>query len=322
MSRRPSPYARSMGAVLAGLAALGTVGYYSARGISGPAPSGQSATVTQASSESQSAVGKLAAAAVGSNGADYGYTGYCGVERHDVKDLTDGFVPGAPQDSSVTALRAIPVPANADAGRTPPEQTVYRVQAIAAAFKIEADSDVHLAIADPTDANATMIAEFPAASCLAQSSDAPALEAARSDLISALGDPPTAGYQNLNPAPCVTLTGVVFFDRIHGQRGVAPNGIELHPIVSFQAGCGTPAPPPTTPTAVTDTVEPPDTVPATTVELPTVSTPSVPTITAVPTEPSPTTGPTAAPGCDLYPGRHWYRHTYHDACKSYYFLTP
>jgi hypothetical protein len=32
--------------------------------------------------------------------------------------------------------------------------------------------------------------------------------------------------------------------------------------------------------------------------------------------------PTAAPGCDLYPGRHWYRHAYHDDCKSYYFLTP
>ena len=33
-------------------------------------------------------------------------------------------------------------------------------------------------------------------------------------------------------------TGVGFFDRIHGQTGVAPNGIELHPVVSFSArGC-------------------------------------------------------------------------------------
>ena len=31
----------------------------------------------------------------------------------------------------------------------------------------------------------------------------------------------------------VTVTGVGFFDRIHGQEGVAPNGIELHPLLSI-----------------------------------------------------------------------------------------
>jgi hypothetical protein len=34
----------------------------------------------------------------------------------------------------------------------------------------------------------------------------------------------------------VTVTGVAFFDTLHGQEGVAPNGIELHPIlvITFQ----------------------------------------------------------------------------------------
>ena len=34
----------------------------------------------------------------------------------------------------------------------------------------------------------------------------------------------------------VTVTGVGFFDVLHGQEGVAPNGIELHPIlmIDFQ----------------------------------------------------------------------------------------
>jgi hypothetical protein len=32
----------------------------------------------------------------------------------------------------------------------------------------------------------------------------------------------------------VTVTGVGFFDRIHGQTGVAPNGIELHPVLDIQ----------------------------------------------------------------------------------------
>jgi hypothetical protein len=31
----------------------------------------------------------------------------------------------------------------------------------------------------------------------------------------------------------VTVTGVAFFDTLHGQEGVAPNGIELHPTLSI-----------------------------------------------------------------------------------------
>jgi hypothetical protein len=30
------------------------------------------------------------------------------------------------------------------------------------------------------------------------------------------------------------LTGVGFFDRVHGQNGGAPNGIELHPILCIE----------------------------------------------------------------------------------------
>jgi len=30
------------------------------------------------------------------------------------------------------------------------------------------------------------------------------------------------------------VTGVAFFDFKHGQTGVAPNGIELHPILGFR----------------------------------------------------------------------------------------
>ena len=31
----------------------------------------------------------------------------------------------------------------------------------------------------------------------------------------------------------VQVTGVLFFDFLHGQTGVAPNGIELHPILQI-----------------------------------------------------------------------------------------
>jgi hypothetical protein len=32
------------------------------------------------------------------------------------------------------------------------------------------------------------------------------------------------------------VRGVGFFDRIHGQTGIAPNGIELHPILGICFG--------------------------------------------------------------------------------------
>ena len=281
--------------LVAALAAAAAIGYVVGRETGSSAASSPATTAAGPRLEAPRSTGAAA-------GAEYGFTGGCGVERHDVKDLLDGFVPGTPKDSSVAELRALPVPPDADKGRTPAERVVYRVQALALADKIEADSDVHLALADPADPKATMIAEFPAASCLAQSTEAPELEAARADLVAAFGGPPTSSrYHDLSPPPCVTLTGVAFFDRIHRQRGVAPNGIELHPVLAFQAGCDVPSPPPTTTsTRPGTTPEPPDTTPVTTVPL--------------------TVG--GGSGCDRYPGRHWYRHSFHQECRSYYFTTP
>ena len=43
----------------------------------------------------------------------------------------------------------------------------------------------------------------------------------------------------------VQVTGVGFFDILHGQTGVAPNGIELHSVLDVQFTSG---PPPTTTT--------------------------------------------------------------------------
>ena len=35
----------------------------------------------------------------------------------------------------------------------------------------------------------------------------------------------------------VTVTAVGFWDILQGQTGVAPNGIELHPVLSFTGTC-------------------------------------------------------------------------------------
>jgi hypothetical protein len=37
----------------------------------------------------------------------------------------------------------------------------------------------------------------------------------------------------VDPTP-VKVTGVGFFDRVHGQNGVAPNGVELHPLLNIE----------------------------------------------------------------------------------------
>jgi hypothetical protein len=38
----------------------------------------------------------------------------------------------------------------------------------------------------------------------------------------------------------VRVTGVGFWDEIHGQTGVAPNGIELHPVLALRGTCRRP----------------------------------------------------------------------------------
>jgi len=76
-----------------------------------------------------------------------------------------------------------------------------------------------------------MIAEFPGANCDANALDKAEIDKARQDFIAAYGRP-TGQFKK--PTGCATLTGVFFFDRVHGQLGVAPNGAELHPVLNFE----------------------------------------------------------------------------------------
>jgi len=162
----------------------------------------------------------------------------CGIERWAVKTLTD---PGAsrivltPKPGTVADLGTIAPPKDPTDRLAPTETTVFRLTDVRmTAFKQEADSDIHLALAD--DAGNTMIAEFPSASC--DTTAAPSVRAmmtkARADFIAACGQP-TGKYRTVSGT--ATLEGVGFFDRIHGQRGVAPNGAELHPALAFSGSC-------------------------------------------------------------------------------------
>ena len=59
------------------------------------------------------------------------------------------------------------------------------------------------------------------------------MRSARSALITACGHPSSSHFTDLSGR--ATVTGVGFFDIPHGQTGVAPNAIELHPVLKFLA---------------------------------------------------------------------------------------
>jgi len=155
----------------------------------------------------------------------------CGHERAAVKLGTDpdaARVALAPVDVTIADLVALPrprtVPGDRRAGAV--ELTTYRVHATIVAVRAEDDGDLHIVISDGTR---TMIVEVPSVDCAARSAWRDQIAAAR------------AAAQRLRPgrrtrqlAIPVVVTGVAFFDFVHGQLGVAPSGVELHPVLAIE----------------------------------------------------------------------------------------
>jgi hypothetical protein len=164
----------------------------------------------------------------------------CGVERWAVKTLSDprvGEVNFTPHDTSVGRLRNKPDPHTKSS--TPRldgvETTTYRVKARLRKFKREDDKDIHLVISVPSAPSKTMIVEFPDTTCPGASSSPKksSMANARSSLTSACGQAPGPSSDFANLQGTATVTGVGFFDVKHAtpQTGVAPNNIELHPVL-------------------------------------------------------------------------------------------
>jgi hypothetical protein len=163
----------------------------------------------------------------------------CGSERWTVKTLTDTAAPMVRFDrmktSTVNRLRGLKAPTALKAStprRVGAERTVYRVTALLMSMRKEDDSDLHLVISDPK-LGGSMIVEFPSSTCTTGGDKAErrAMRQARADLALACGG--EVGSTPVTLTGTATITGVGFFDVIHGQTGVAPNGIELHPVLAF-----------------------------------------------------------------------------------------
>lgn len=161
----------------------------------------------------------------------------CGVERWSVKTGTD------PQASTVLlgsyisstiynfhqSVRPASLPAN---GRVAPRETTqYRLSGTLTKYVREADSDYHLIVKD--SAGRTMIIELPASNCVGAGSPfGPGISRARAQFDARF----TATTSMKTTSTPVTIKGIGFWDYIHGQTGVAPNGIELHPVLDITFG--------------------------------------------------------------------------------------
>jgi len=165
---------------------------------------------------------------------------YCGAERWPVKTLSDedrNLVNLKPVPSTVAELDALPRPALLLNNRraAPVELTTYVVRGVLLEIRGEEDHDYHVVIADPSDRSKTMITEVvdPGCSGAVDSRDLADLRRARESLAQ-LDSAQPGKLPLLKLGDLVEITGVGFFDFEHGQSGVAPNAIELHPVLNVR----------------------------------------------------------------------------------------
>lgn len=161
----------------------------------------------------------------------------CGKERWSVKTGADrdvGKVTINPQASTIadlTDLHAPPNPKSRNNSRFPAELKTYQIKGVLTLIKKETDEDYHIVVADPDDEELTIIVESVAPNCTKGSRFTDEIKKVRTALDQKFGTVSKKKKTNLKIP--VTVTGIGFFDPIHGQEGVAPNGVELHPILEI-----------------------------------------------------------------------------------------
>ena len=117
------------------------------------------------------------------------------------------------------------------AGGRPVESTFWiSLEVHLVEFKMEADSDIHLVVSDPSTHDLLTV-EFPNPDCkgAAMSPFRARMVAARNALIAKHGYPPKSAYKAITGTAIVG--GIGFFDKVHGSHG---SPTEYHPALLFE----------------------------------------------------------------------------------------
>jgi hypothetical protein len=141
----------------------------------------------------------------------------CGVERWTVKTLQDRPRLLPTRRTTIAYLDSRPAPPSLPDTRLPFERRVFQVTAAVTLVRSEDDGDLHVVL---SDGRQTMIAESPSPGCTGRATPTRRAQMA-------------AAQRRVRVCARATVTGVAFFDFDHGQTGVAPNAIELHPVLGF-----------------------------------------------------------------------------------------
>lgn len=144
--------------------------------------------------------------------------GTCGVERWSVKTLQDRPHLLAARITTVARLVRLRRPTYLPDARLPFERHIFIVVAAVTLVRQEADEDLHVVL---VSGRSHMIAEAPnAPACTPRATAIRRKQMARA-------------RTRVRVCAKARVTGVVFWDFKHRQTGVAPNAIELHPILGF-----------------------------------------------------------------------------------------
>lgn len=146
----------------------------------------------------------------------------CGSDRWTVKTLQDRPRLLPARKTTIHFLSTRPAPAHLPDTRLPFEHHVFTVTAAVVLVRPEADSDLHVILKQRGN---HMITEAPSPSC-----DKHATAYRRRQM--------RVARSHVRLCSRARVTGVAFFDFPHGQTGVAPNAIELHPILGFRCLTG------------------------------------------------------------------------------------
>jgi hypothetical protein len=141
----------------------------------------------------------------------------CGGDRWTVKTLQDRPKLLRPQETTIHFLTTRHAPSHLPNTRVTFERHVYTVSAAVVLVQPERDRDLHVLLRSGPN---QMISEAPSPACVQHATPYRRRQV-------------RVARNQVRLCAKARVTGVAFFDFPHGQTGVAPNAIELHPILDF-----------------------------------------------------------------------------------------